>query len=279
MARSVRRPLALVFLTGALLVLGSGSALAQADEGDALFQEKCSGCHTIGGGALVGPDLDGVIDRRGGADATQAFIVDPAGSAMPNLGITDAQAAALVAFLAGAAAPAETAPAETGPAETAPAETGPAETAPAAGSGDADRGKNLFEGRSDFDGGGPSCLSCHSVAGIGALGGGALGPDLTGAYAKYNGETGLVAALTTVAFPTMQPVYTGAPITEQEARDLAAFLAEAPQATRPGGSAWKLFVLSIGGVAAFSAFALLVWRSRLAGVRRSLLRRPNPRQK
>ena len=269
MARSVRRPLALVFLTGALLVLGSGSALAQADEGDALFQEKCSGCHTIGGGALVGPDLDGVIDRRGGADATQAFIVDPAGSAMPNLGITDAQAAALVAFLAGS----------TTPAETTPAETTPAETAPAAGSGDADRGKNLFEGRSDFDGGGPSCLSCHSVAGIGALGGGSLGPDLTGAYAKYNGETGLVAALTTVAFPTMQPVYTGAPITEQEARDLAAFLADAPQATRPGGSAWKLFVLSIGGVAAFAAFGLLVWRSRLAGVRRSLLRRPNPRQK
>lgn len=274
MARSIRRPLALVFLTGALLVLGSGSALAQADEGDALFQEKCSGCHTIGGGALVGPDLDGAIDRRGGADATQAFIVDPAGSAMPNLGITDAQAAALVAFLAASATPAETTPAETTPAETAPAEP-----TPAAGSGDADRGKNLFEGRSDLDGGGPSCLSCHSVAGIGAPGGGALGPDLTGAYAKYNGETGLVAALTTVAFPTMQPVYTGAPITEQEARDLAAFLAQAPQATRPGGSAWKLFVLSIGGVAAFSGFALLVWRSRLAGVRRQLLRRPNPRQK
>ncbi|MCC6223163.1 MAG: c-type cytochrome [Thermoleophilia bacterium] len=269
MARSVRRPLALALLAGALLVCSSGPALAQADEGEALFQEKCSGCHTIGGGALVGPDLQGAVDRRGGPDATAAFIVDPAGTAMPNLGVTADQAAAIVAFLSASAAPPE----------TPPTETAPPETAPAPGTGDAVRGKNLFEGRSDFDGGGPACLSCHSVAGIGALGGGALGPDLTGAFAKYNGETGLVASLTTVAFPTMQPVYTGAPITEQEARDLAAFLAEAPQATRPGGSAWKLFVLSIGGVAAFAAFALLVWRSRLAGVRRPLLRRLNPRQK
>lgn len=274
MARSVRRPLALALLAGALLVCSSGQALAQADEGEALFQEKCSGCHTIGGGVLVGPDLEGAVDRRGGPDATAAFIVDPSGTAMPNLGITADQAAAIVAFLSASGAPPETTPAE-----TAPTETAPTETAPAPGTGDADRGKNLFEGRSDLDGGGPECLSCHSVAGIGALGGGALGPDLTGSYAKYNGETGLVASLTTVAFPTMQPVYAGAPITEQEARDLAAFLAEAPQATRPGGSAWKLFVLSLGGVAAFSAFALLVWRSRLAGVRRPLLRRLNPRQK
>ncbi len=188
MARSVRRPLALALLAGALLVCSSGPALAQADEGEALFQEKCSGCHTIGGGALVGPDLQGAVDRRGGPDATAAFIVDPAGTAMPNLGVTADQAAAIVAFLSASAAPPETPPTE-----------------------------NLFEGRSDFDGGGPACLSCHSVAGIGALGGGALGPDLTGAFAKYNGETGLVASLTTVAFPTMQPVYTGAPITEQEA--------------------------------------------------------------
>jgi mono/diheme cytochrome c family protein len=269
--------LVLALLAGALLVLGSDAALAQtADEGQALFQEKCSGCHTIGGGPKVGPDLEGVSERLGGPDQVKAFILAPdqirPGTAMPNLGLSDAQAAALVAFFEAASggAPAETAPTETQPAQTAPA--GPV-------TGDAQRGKNLFEGNESLENGGPPCMSCHSVGGIGALGGGALGPDLTSAFQKYNGEAGIVAVLTTVAFPTMQPVYLGAPITEQEATDLAAFLAAAPQAERPGGSVWKLFLLSLGGVAGFAAIALVVWRRRLAGVRRPLLRRLNPRQK
>lgn len=32
--------------------------------GKALFQGKCAGCHTIGGGKLVGPDLKGVTTTR-----------------------------------------------------------------------------------------------------------------------------------------------------------------------------------------------------------------------
>jgi cytochrome c2 len=62
---------------GALLVT-AGDALGQtADEGKAIFEEKCASCHTIGGGATVGPDLEGVADRLGGGDAVAEFILAP----------------------------------------------------------------------------------------------------------------------------------------------------------------------------------------------------------
>lgn len=36
-----------------------------ADRGEQLFQTKgCGGCHSIGGGRLTGPDLEGVTERR-----------------------------------------------------------------------------------------------------------------------------------------------------------------------------------------------------------------------
>src|SRR5262249_14433551 len=38
-----------------------------ADKGQFLFHARCSACHTIGEGDKVGPDLMGVIERRGRA--------------------------------------------------------------------------------------------------------------------------------------------------------------------------------------------------------------------
>ena len=35
-----------------------------AEAGNKIFQEKCTACHTIGKGPLVGPDLKGVTARR-----------------------------------------------------------------------------------------------------------------------------------------------------------------------------------------------------------------------
>ncbi|MCP5115571.1 MAG: cytochrome c, partial [bacterium] len=40
------------------------AAAQSADEGHELFEAKCTSCHTIGGGPLVGPDLEGVTSRR-----------------------------------------------------------------------------------------------------------------------------------------------------------------------------------------------------------------------
>jgi len=145
LARTIRRLLVLPALAGLALALGSDAALAvSAEDGKAIFEQKCTSCHTIGGGQLVGPDLQGVLDRLGSTDAIVQFMLDPAGvrpgTAMPNLGLSADEAASLAAFLGGGeAAPADT---TTQPAETAPTET---QAAPA-GPGGTASGKNLFTG-------------------------------------------------------------------------------------------------------------------------------------
>lgn len=38
--------------------------IATANTGETIFKQKCTACHTIGKGKLVGPDLKGVTTRR-----------------------------------------------------------------------------------------------------------------------------------------------------------------------------------------------------------------------
>ena len=38
--------------------------VGSAEKGEEIFQSNCAGCHTIGKGTLVGPDLSGVTIRR-----------------------------------------------------------------------------------------------------------------------------------------------------------------------------------------------------------------------
>lgn len=38
--------------------------IAAANTGETIFKQKCTTCHTIGSGKLVGPDLKGVTTRR-----------------------------------------------------------------------------------------------------------------------------------------------------------------------------------------------------------------------
>lgn len=265
--------LALLALAGRF-TSGAGAA---GEDGKTIFAQKCAGCHTIGGGKLAGPDLQGLSDRRE-ADWVKRFIlapdeviasgdpiakqlVDEYGTQMPNLGVTAAQIGPLMTFL--------------GFTEQKPApEPAPTPTpAPTPAAGDPERGKSLFKGSDRFDAGGPSCLSCHSVAGVGALGGGRLGPDLTGAFEKYGGEQGLRSALKTVAFPTMAPIFTRKALTEDERADLVAFLATAPDQQRPARAAGKLVGFSAASAAVIALLAIGVWRRRLGGVRKSLVNR------
>ncbi len=62
----------------------------------------CAGCHTIGGGQLVGPDLAGVANRYD-AEYLTKWIKDPISvdpkTTMPPLGLSDAQVKELVDFL------------------------------------------------------------------------------------------------------------------------------------------------------------------------------------
>lgn len=102
-----------------LQMIGPGQAAPPgqlAREGEALFRGKCAACHTIGGGKLVGPDLQGVTTRRelawlrrwikepdkvlaeGDPIATRLF-KEFNNVPMPNLRLTDEQVDALIAYL------------------------------------------------------------------------------------------------------------------------------------------------------------------------------------
>jgi cytochrome c2 len=251
-AQALSRPRAAVAVIAAGLALLTGLLAGQAapalahpagqdgPEGQAIFQAKCAACHTVGQGKLVGPDLKDVTDRRDPA-WLQRFIANPDamfaandlaaqqllqefnGVKMPAAGLSDAEVAAVIQYLATSS--------------PAPA----SQNAPAAqdqSAGDPVTGRLLFTGEMALNKGGQACIACHNVRGAGGLGGGALGPDLTHVVQRY-GEPGLTAALGNIAFPTMVGPFANRPLTPWEQASLVAFLKQADQSqpTATGQSA------------------------------------------
>lgn len=112
-----------VLLAGTTLLTQAAPPAQSPEEGRALFEQKCTACHTIGGGKLVGPDLQGITVRRerdwltrwikapdkvlaeGDPIATQ-LLQEFNNLPMPNLGLTDAQVQALIAYLEATQTPA-----------------------------------------------------------------------------------------------------------------------------------------------------------------------------
>ena len=85
---------------------------------------------------------------------------------------------------------------------------------------------------------------------------------------------------TTIAFPTMQPVYANQPLTEDEVASLVAFIGEAPQQGATGGSSpGKLVGLAFAVIGGLALLALVVWRGRLIAVRRPLVSRSTSRHR
>jgi cytochrome c1 len=172
---------------------------------------------------------------------------------MPNLGLTSAQVEAVLAFLA----------------QGTPGKAAAPAAAPAATLGDPQRGAKLFTGVISFQQGGAPCYACHTVTGVAPLGGGTLGPDLTGIHARL-GAAGLPPVLAALPFPTMQPIYRTRPLTSREQRDLAAFFSAAAGRT-PLDSAPRIIGLAVAGFLLLLVVAGVVWRRRLGSVRRALV--------
>lgn len=137
---------------------------------------------------------------------------------------------------------------------------------------DATAGKSLFQGTIRFENRGAPCLACHSVAGIGALGGGTLGPDLTGSFEKF-GEEGIAAILANPPFPTMQPIFSERPLTVQEQADVSAFLEGVAVTERDPANIGQLTLLGLAGAALVLILMRFIWRRRLTEVRRPMLSR------
>ena len=239
-----------------------------AADGAAIFQRSCAGCHTIGGGRRVGPDLQGVITQRD-RDWLVRFISEPGqllvegdpiatgllqkhGTVrMPDAGLSAGEVQSVIAYLEAAGSGSSALPAGQEPA-----------------AGDPDRGEALFAGTVDLQNGGTPCLGCHSAGHTGLLGGGVVGPDQTQVADRYG--TGFQAALAAIPWPTMAPIFARHPLTPQEQSDLLAFF-QASSTQQPTNRGWAVLALSLAGFAGALVAIGFVWRRRIRGVRRKMV--------
>ena len=273
-----------------VLLLLSASASGQgAERAQAAFAGKCYSCHNVGGGDKQGPDLKGVTERRT-KEWLHQFIKTP--SAMNSKG--DPAAAQLFKRFAPTVMPDQPLSAEEGDEILAlineltkrnEMDVPPgAKLARAMLPEDVPAGMALFTGRAPLSNGGTACISCHGFSGAGALGGGTLGPDLTGISVKYR-DPELISILQNPNFPVMASVFGQRKLSDEEIVRLFALFQDvkvkspgaAAAAVQPAGARPRVdpAFLFVGVVLLVLALVTmnLVWRNRLRGVREEVVRR------
>ena len=211
-----------------------------AQNGEAVFKQNCSACHSIGKGKLVGPDLEGINTRRseewilsfvknaqvfGEKDADAKAIITEYGYPMPNQNVNDAEIKAIISYIA-EISPAATVETEETIEPTEVVAANPALDPANASAEDILAGLNLFEGSKRLENGGVSCITCHNVQHRDLIAGGLLAKDLTKVYERM-GSAGLNGILSAPPFPAMASSYQNNPLTEKEIYQLAAFFNDA----------------------------------------------------
>lgn len=261
----------------AILLAFPGSAAAQ--DTAVFFRQNCVSCHTIGGGALTGPDLKDVTKRKDRTWLT-TFMQDPQavinggdsyalklkneakGVVMPKvMGMNPDMAAALLKLIeaesnlkksqfTGLQIP-----------------TAPFTRAQIAA------GKKYFTGGLRLGNGGPTCISCHTAGGIGIMGGGKIGPDLNRVYERLQGRSGLAAWLSAPATVTMQSVFKTRTLSNDEILALTAYFEDrAKRNVRVSTTGQVIFLICGLGSAVFCLFMFdSIWKYRFQGVRSSLV--------
>lgn len=255
---------------------------ASAQETAEFFRQNCASCHTIGGGRLTGPDLKDVAQRKD-AEWLKSYILNPQakmdagdpyalqlleesrGVVMPTIGaLTPDRVQYLLELIE---------------AESALEESqfrGLQISNEPFTQADVERGFAIFTGRRKLKNGGPACYSCHSVPGIGGLGGGSLatqGANLTRIYERLAGRTVLSAWLVAPATPTMQAVFGDTPIDSDEIHALVALFEDSAQQGDAGRSSSRLSfaLLGIGGAVLVLVLFEVIWTGRFIAVRRPLV--------
>jgi len=231
-----------------------------------MFNNVCAACHSVGEGVKVGPDLEGVTERRseewlvsfigssqaminsGDAQAREVFNLFNQ-VVMPDAPYSDDQIRQLIAYIA----------------EGAPGSQG--------GSGlpdrpmteeDVERGRALFQGHERFENGGPTCNSCHHVRNDAVIGGGVLARELTDVFSRMD-QGGVGAILGSPPFPVMQAAYEDKPLTPEEQFALIAFLKDADENQafqQPRDYGMRLVTTGAGGFLGLMVLYGLIWMRR-----------------
>ena len=279
---------AVFFITLLLLVIANTvcySSEADQLEGATYFKQMCVACHTVNGGILVGPDLANVHDRRSD-EWLQKFIKssqtlinsgDPDAVAvfeqfnkivMPDPPFSDDQIAAVIIYIKAASGDgeeaAEASGEETVDAEKVSEEAALIETGAESIEANIFMGQNLFQGKTRFENGGPSCISCHHVKHDAIIGGGILAKELTTVFSRM-GAPGVRAILGSAPFPVMQHAYLNKPLTDEEIVSIVAFLEQADRDhmfQQPRDYGTKLAGTGIVGLIVLLGVYSLLWRKR-----------------
>lgn len=275
------RPLAgLLRLAAVSTILFGVTSIASAQEAAQFFRQNCMSCHTIGGGRLTGPDLKDVSQRKDRAWLTK-FLLDPKGTiesgdpyaaqlqqeargvVMPTVsGMSKERAEALLDLIDAESK------LEKSQFVGLQIPDGPFSEA------DIARGRDIFLGKIKLVNTGPSCVSCHTTIGLGGLGGGRLGPDLSKVYERLENRKTLGSWLLAPPTTTMQPVFRDHPLEADEILPLVAFFEDRAQRGGEDTSPARLnfFLIGLGGTVLALVGFDLAWRKRFRAVRRPLVK-------
>ncbi|MBZ0265804.1 cytochrome c [bacterium] len=267
------------FTKGLFLLLGllfSGVVEAYAVQPTDYFRQNCASCHTIGGGRLTGPDLKNVSERRDHSWLVN-FIRDP--QAVINSG--DSYAKQMVEESRGVIMP--TLPGMSAEIAEQLLSLIKIESAleesqfrglqmPDAPFTEIDiaRGRALFRGELALVNNGPSCVGCHTTGGLGGLGGGRLGPELTKVYERIQGRKGLAAWLVSPPTVTMKSIFSEKQLQQDEILALVAFFENEAQTDLASTNAPPFSFFLLGLLLSVFILALfdLIWKRRFRNVRR-----------
>lgn len=241
--------------------------LAWAQDGQALYQSHCAGCHgpTAQGIPGVFPPLAAnprVADEAHVLKVIREGLSGPlevAGQAyngtMPAMPqVSEADTKAIVAYLKGLGGKASSPAASPQP-------------TPAVSPELAAQGRALFSGQTRLQNGGAPCMACHTAGNLGPMGGGSLGRNLTDLHTRL-GAAGIQGVLSNIAFPVMRESYQGKPLTPEEISALTAFFAQIagqPANTNQMDMARMLFAGLIGFGGLFGVMYLF-WSNRRVGL-------------
>jgi mono/diheme cytochrome c family protein len=255
------------------------TAGASAQEAADFFRQNCISCHTVGGGRLTGPDLKNVTQRKerewlvdflqspqAMIDKGDAYALklqqEARGVVMPSInGMSRDRAQALLGML--------DAESKLAKSQFAGMQISDRPFTPS----DISQGRAIFLGERSLVNTGPACMSCHTVKGNGALGGGRLGPDLTRVYERLQGRKNMAAWLFAPATPTMSSVFKKHTLKPEEILPLVAFFEDSARRGGQDDSAARLnfFLLGIGGAALGLVAMDAAWKRRFRSVRRALV--------
>ena len=252
---------------------------AAGQETAAFFKQNCYSCHTIGGGRLVGPDLKDVTQRKD-RDWLVRFMLDP--QAMIDRGdpyakqILDESRGVVMAQIAGLTRGRAGLLLDLVEAESALEKSqfeGIKFSDRPFTAQDVETGLRVFKGVTPLANGGPACISCHTVRGLGLLGGGRLGVDLTKVSERVGGRKPLSAWLVSPATTTMQPVFREHPMEPEEILSLVAFFENSAKQVGDDDSVAPLtfFLIGLGGMVLVLGLLDSLWKNRFRAVRRPLV--------